>query len=133
MMFVKNQLRGEIVLVLTKRYSLIMRKQQKFFSPTHNAIFLQGITPKPKKYEEAFKEAYGFNLIPVNATNMEQVLRMMANCRKTCKEWIQNLNDSQIPEEIKNLGGYEDVISDRFGNRFDTCDLGRMKFSLRIQ
>ena len=57
---------------------------------------------------------------------------MMANCRKTCKEWIQNLNDSQIPEEIKNLGGYEDVISDRFGNRFDTCDLGRMKLSLQF-
>ena len=50
---------------------------------------------------------------------------MLGSCRQTCKEWIKQLKETQIPEELKRLGGYEDIIVNRFGLEFDTCNLGK--------
>ena len=50
---------------------------------------------------------------------------MLGSCRQTCKEWVKQLKETQIPEELKRLGGYEDIIVNRFGLEFDTCNLGK--------
>ena len=54
---------------------------------------------------------------------------MLGSCRQTCKEWVKQLKETQIPEELKRLGGYEDIIVNRFGLEFDTCNLGKFTSS----
>ena len=62
-------------------------------------------------------------MIPVNETSREQLVEMMAKCRHTCKQKMEENDSIEIPDEYKHLGGYNDTIVDSFGVDYNFCDL----------
>ena len=62
-------------------------------------------------------------MTPANETSREQLVKMMAKCRHTCKEMMRTNETLEMPEDYRFLGGYEDTIKDTFGVDYDFCDL----------
>ena len=73
--------------------------------------------------QEEYAKKKGFTLRPANVTSYGQMVTMLSQCRHSCREHIKTINETDIPQELKDLGYYEDVIKDAFGVKYDMCDL----------
>ena len=74
-------------------------------------------------YRELFLNKYNFTVRHHNRTNHHQLMFMLSHCRETCRNYLKDIPDTELPEELVKLGRYEDKIMDVFGVDLDICDL----------
>ena len=82
---------------------------------------------KIKKFEEHYEEKYGFKMILPNETSIEQLVKMLTKCRLTCKHFMKENLDIEIPIELKQLGGCKDEVEDQFGEKYKVYDVSSGK------
>ena len=88
-----------------------------------DGLCFQAIEENNLLQEENVMKHYGFKLRPANVTSYGQIVTMLSQCRNTCRKHIKKINQTDIPQELKELGYYEDVVKDAFGVTYDMCDL----------
>ena len=77
-----------------------------------------------KEMSESVMKAFQFHMKSPNMTSFKQISQMTGNCRQTCKQWIKDNEDRiKVPTELELIGRYEDVVTDVFGEKFNTCDM----------
>ena len=73
------------------------------------------------KYHE---RVYGFHTTPANDTNPNQILLMQSECRASCRKWLEDHPEVELPSILTNHDLYRDQVTDPFGQVSDICDLG---------
>ena len=70
------------------------------------------------------REKYGFNTFNANSTNPIQILVMQSSCRVSCRKWLEDNPEIELPSIVKDHDDYQDVITDSFGIPSNVCALG---------
>ena len=68
--------------------------------------------------------SFNFTVRHHNRTNLYQLQKSLARCRASCRNYLLEVEDKQLPGELVRQGRYEDKHLDVFGVERNICDLG---------
>ena len=74
--------------------------------------------------ETALIERTGFASRKLEDVHPNQIAEMARKCRRSCQELYQNTTFHDLPEMVRAIGGYGDVITDNVGYEKRVCSLG---------
>ena len=75
-------------------------------------------------YRRPLVNSFNFTVRHHNRTNLYQLQKSLARCRASCRNYLLEVEDKQLPGELVRLGRYEDKHLDVFGVERNICDLG---------
>ena len=77
-----------------------------------------------ERFNKEHQEKYGFNTFTGNTTNSLQILVMQSSCRVSCRKWVEDHPEVELPEILKNHDNFQDEVTDTFGVTSTVCALG---------
>ena len=76
------------------------------------------------KFNKEHQEKYGFNTFAPNTTNSLQILVMQSSCRVSCRKWLEDNPNIELPSLLKDHDDFQDEVTDSFGIASSVCVLG---------
>ena len=77
-----------------------------------------------EQFKKQHQEKYGFNTFNANDTNSLQILAMQSSCRVSCRKWLEDHPEIELPSILKDHDDFQDVTTDSFGISSTVCSLG---------
>ena len=77
-----------------------------------------------EQFKKQHQEKYGFNTFNANDTNSLQILAMQSSCRVSCRKWLKDHPEIELPSILKDHDDFQDVTTDSFGISSTVCSLG---------
>ena len=77
-----------------------------------------------ERFNKEHQKKYGFHTFTSNSTNSVQILVMQTSCRVSCRKWLEDNPEVELPSLVKDYDNFQDVITDTFGISSTVCALG---------